>query len=50
MQPHSIREACIAAHEYYVSLRDAGFTVQEALYLVAATLTGGPPRPPADPT
>ena len=33
----------IALHEFYTSLRDAGFRRMEALWLTACTMTGGPP-------
>lgn len=47
--PMDIRTACIAAHEEYVCLRDAGFTHPDALYLIACILTGGP-KPPTEET
>lgn len=43
----SIKEACIGAHEYYISLKSAGFTRLESLYLVAYVMTGGP-KPPEE--
>lgn len=44
--PADVRTAMIAAHEYYVSARAAGFNRHEALYLTAAVITGGVKPPP----
>ncbi|CAM3712772.1 hypothetical protein NOGI109294_10230 [Nocardiopsis gilva] len=44
----SIRDAAIAAHEYYLSLRSAGFTRGEGLYLTAGMMSGGPKPPKGD--
>ncbi|WP_157995874.1 hypothetical protein [Thermomonospora amylolytica] len=46
-QPFDMRTAAVYAHEQYTSLTTAGFTPGQALYLVAAILTGGP-KPPTD--
>ncbi|WP_304452883.1 hypothetical protein [Nocardiopsis sp. YSL2] len=45
--PLNMNEVGVACHEQYMGLRKAGFTREEALYLVAAMLSGGP-RPPKD--
>lgn len=36
--PANVNEACIALHELFVSLQSAGFTENQAIALVAATL------------
>jgi hypothetical protein len=38
----SLHTAAIAMHEMYISLRDAGFTKDEALRIVYWVATGGP--------
>jgi hypothetical protein len=45
--PPDMATLAVAAHEYFTSLRNAGFRVHEALYLTAALLTGGV-KPPAE--
>ena len=44
--PWTMQEGAVALHEYFTSLLAVGFTVGQALYLVACMATGGP-RPPA---
>ncbi|GII88244.1 hypothetical protein Ssi03_62340 [Sphaerisporangium siamense] len=46
--PMDVRTACIVAHEYFTSLRAAGFTTLQALYLTACILAGGPKPPPEE--
>ena len=41
-----MRTGAIAAHECFSSLREAGFTRNEAPYLTAVVLTGGVRTPP----
>lgn len=45
-----LRTAAVTAHEFYVSMQDAGFTRQEALYLTLGMMTGGAggPKAPED--
>jgi hypothetical protein len=44
--PADMRTAAVTANEYCQSLRAAGFTRAEALYLTAVLLSGGPKPPP----
>jgi len=37
-----LAEAALAMHEVFTSYREAGFTEQQALYLVACLMCGGP--------
>ncbi|MEV2277728.1 hypothetical protein AB0I72_19290 [Nocardiopsis sp. NPDC049922] len=45
--PMNLKQSAIACHEYFISLKQAGFTRMEALYLVACAMSDGP-RPPKD--
>lgn len=42
-----IAQLATTVHEVYVSYVEAGFTEQQALYLVACHVTGGPKEPRA---
>jgi len=42
-QPLSIAETAIALHELFISLVSAGFTEEQAMYLVAEVISA-PPR------
>lgn len=41
-----MRTAAVGLHEMFSSLRAAGFTRCEALFLVACSFLGSPPYPP----
>lgn len=43
-EPASLKEAAVALHELYTSLREAGFTEPQALYIITANQ-----RPQGDP-
>ncbi len=45
--PSVLQQGLVAAHEMFVQLREAGFTVREAAAVIAAILiaSGGEPAP-----
>lgn len=47
-QPFDIRTGAIMAHEWFTSLKDAGFSETQAVYLVGCVITGGPKTTPEE--
>lgn len=38
--PYTMRESAVALHEYYTSLRDAGFKQNEAMFIIGQMIQG----------
>lgn len=47
-EPLDVRTMAIMAHEYYTSMKAAGFSIRQSIYLTACMLTGGPKVTPED--